>query len=206
MALDVGLPAAEWKAIRSVIGAQRAALKKDDSARAFAFATDGLRNVEILGAPATELARHVPAASIDTALVVQSLHHLHRRPEVFEALARVVRPGGRLLVVEPHHNVRRVARLIRKWIKYYRARAFWSNDINWATHDFLTRREIIGLCRRAGFEPLRVSGYWIPGLGRIVRDPAARFRLERTLGRIPLLRHFAGVLALEAQRSPRAPR
>jgi len=169
-------------------------------------ATDGLRNVEVLGAPATELGRHVPAASIDTALVVQSLHHLHRRPEVFEALARVVRPGGRLLVVEPHHNVRRVARLIRKWIKYYRARAFWSNDMNWATHDFLTRREIIGLCRRAGFEPRRVSGYWIPGLGRIVRDPAARFRLERTLGRIPLLRHFAGVLALEAQRSPRAPR
>ncbi len=108
-------------------------------------ATDGLRNVEILGAPATELGRHVPAASIDTAVVVQSLHHLHRRPEVFEALARVVRPGGRLLVVEPHHNVRRVARLIRKWIKYYRARAFWSNDMNWATHDFLTRREIIAL-------------------------------------------------------------
>src|SRR5882672_10547789 len=40
---DVDLPAAEWKAIRSVIGAQRAALKKDDGARAFAFATDALR-------------------------------------------------------------------------------------------------------------------------------------------------------------------
>ena len=169
-------------------------------------AAEGLGNIEVLGVPATELAAHVPAASIDTALVVQSLHHLHRRPEVFEALARVVRPGGRLLVVEPHHNVRRVARLVRKWIKYYRAPAFWSNDMNWATHDFLTRGEITALCRRAGFEPGRVSGYWIPGLGRIVRDPVARFRLERVIGRIPLVRHFAGVLALEARRSSRAPR
>jgi hypothetical protein len=43
LAPDVDLPAAEWKAIQGVIGAQRAALKKDDGARAFAFATDGLR-------------------------------------------------------------------------------------------------------------------------------------------------------------------
>ena len=43
LAPDVDLPAAEWKAIQGVIGAQRAALKNDDGARAFAFATDGLR-------------------------------------------------------------------------------------------------------------------------------------------------------------------
>jgi hypothetical protein len=40
---DVDLPAAEWKAIQGVISAQQTALKKDDGARAFAFATEGLR-------------------------------------------------------------------------------------------------------------------------------------------------------------------
>jgi ubiquinone/menaquinone biosynthesis C-methylase UbiE len=162
--------------------------------------TDGLSNVEIVGAAAADLPRHVPEASIDTALIIQSLHHLHRRPEVFEALGRVVRPGGQLLMVEPHHNLRRVVRLVRKWVKYYRRQAFWSNEMNWATHDFLTCRELSGLCRHGGFEPPRISGYWIPSLGRLMREPAARFRLERRLGRVSLIRHFAGVLAVEARR------
>ena len=160
----------------------------------------GLGNVEVVEASGTDLSRHVPEASIDTAFVLQSLHHLHRRPEVLEALGRVVRPGGRLLMVEPHHNLRRVGRLVQKWIKHYRARAFWSEEMNWATHDFLTRRELVALCMHGGFESPRISGYWVPGLGRLVPNPAARFRLEQRLGRIPLLRHFTGILAVEARR------
>ena len=50
--------------------------------------------------------RSFPPASVDTAFIIQSLHHLHDRDRVFEALGRVVRPGGRLLMVEPHHNLR----------------------------------------------------------------------------------------------------
>ena len=40
---DPGLPAAEWKMIKDVIGAQVAALKKEDGARAFGFATRSLQ-------------------------------------------------------------------------------------------------------------------------------------------------------------------
>jgi SAM-dependent methyltransferase len=47
-------------------------------------------------------------ASVDSAFILQSLHHFHRRAEVFRALGRVVRPGGRLFVAEPHHNLRRM--------------------------------------------------------------------------------------------------
>ncbi|MDO8479950.1 MAG: hypothetical protein Q7W02_27895 [Candidatus Rokubacteria bacterium] len=42
--------------------------------------------------------------------------------------------------------------------------------MNWATHDGLTHREIAGLCRQG------------------------------CLGRVPVIRHFAGVLAVEARR------
>ncbi len=161
---------------------------------------EGVDNVEVLGAPADELAAVVPAASVDTAFIIQSLHHLHDRERVFEALGRVVRPGGRLLMVEPHHNLRRVARLFRKYLTTYRARPFRSDERNWATHDFLTRGELRALCRTGGFGRPRLSGYWIPYSRRLIPDADRRFRVEGRLGRWPLIRHWAAVLALEARR------
>lgn len=163
---------------------------------------EGVDNVEVLGVPAAELAAVVPAASVDTALIIQSLHHLHDRERVFRALGHVVRPGGRLLMVEPHHNLRRVARLFRKYLATYRAREFWSDERNWATHDFLTRGELRALCRQGGFDRPRLSGYWIPYSRRFVSDAERRFRVEGRLGRWPVFRHWASVLALEARRSP----
>lgn len=166
----------------------------------------GIGNVEVLAASAVELSERLPPASVDSAFLIQSLHHMHRRPEVFEALGRVVRPGGRLLMVEPHHNLRRVARLVRKWLKYYRARDYWSREEAWATHDFLTRGELRALCRHGGFNPPRITAYWIPYTARLVPDPGARFRLESRLGRLPGIRHMAGVLAVETHRSGTASR
>ena len=128
------------------------------------------------------------------------IRHLHRRPEVFASLARAVRPGGRLYLVEPHHNVRRVARLFWKWCTRYRRPAFWRQERHWATHDFLTTREIRRLCADAGFERVAVSGYWIPFTRRFVADPRRRFALETRLGRLPGVRHMAAVLAVEARR------
>ena len=161
---------------------------------------EGVDNVEVLGVPAADLLAVVPAASVDTAFIIQSLHHLHDRERVFEVLGRVVRPGGRLLMVEPHHNLRRAARLFRKYLGVYRARAWWSDERNWATHDFLTRGELRALCRIGGFAPPRFSGYWIPYSRRLIRDPDRRFRVEGRIGRWPVFRHWAAVLAVEARR------
>jgi len=160
----------------------------------------GIANVDVLPASATELPELLPAATVDSAFLIQSLHHMHRRSDVFEALGRVVRPGGRLLVVEPHHNIRRVARLARKWVKYYRMREFWSREQAWGTHDFLTCGELRGLCRHGGFHPPRITGYWFPYASRILPDMDSRFRLESRLGRLPGVRHMAGVLAMETRR------
>jgi len=166
----------------------------------------GIGNVEILEASAAELPDRLPPRSVDSAIVIQSLHHMHRRPEVFEALGRVVRPGGRLLMVEPHHNLRRVARLARNWVRHYRARAYWSREINWGTHDFVTCGELRALCRHGGFARPLITGYWFPYMSRLIPDPGARFRLESRAGRLPVLRHAAGVLAVETHRTGAAPR
>src|SRR5439155_25999293 len=94
-------------AIEPVADLQKVARERCAAAR--------LDNVEVVGATAFDLGAHVPAGSIDSAFLIQSLHHFHRRPEVFAELGRVVRPGGRLYLVEPHHNLRRVGRLARKY-------------------------------------------------------------------------------------------
>jgi SAM-dependent methyltransferase len=161
---------------------------------------EGITNVEAVAAPAEALATCVREGSIDSALVIQSLHHLHRRLALFQALGRAVRPGGRLFIVEPHHNLRRAARLLRHYLTTYRARDFWIDERNWATHDFVTRGELRALCRSGGFEIVRITGYRMPYARRIVPDPMARFQLERALGAVPGVRHFAAVLALEARR------
>lgn len=163
---------------------------------------EGLSNVEILGATALEINRHLGRASIDSAFMIHSLHHFHRRPEVFAALARVVRPGGRLFVVEPHHNIRRVVRLVRKYLTIYRPRGLWRQELKWGTHDFLTIGELRSLCRGSGFGEVRISGYWLPGVRRTLGDDQRRrCRVERELGRVPGLRHFAAELSLEARRT-----
>jgi SAM-dependent methyltransferase len=163
-------------------------------------AREGLDHVKVVGASVFELDDRV-GDGFDSAFVIQSLHHLHRRQEMFKILRRLLRPGGRLFMLEPHHNVRRALRLFRWWLVTYRRPAYWRQERNWATHDFVTRPEIRTLCRRAGFEAVRISGYWMPGFGRLLPDRMRRFRAETVVGRIPGLRHLAGVFAIEARRS-----
>jgi ubiquinone/menaquinone biosynthesis C-methylase UbiE len=160
----------------------------------------GLDHVRVVGATAFDLPNHVGEASVDSAFILQSLHHFHRRDEVFRALGRVVRPGGRLFVVEPHHNLRRVARLFGKYLREYRAPSFWRDERNWATHDFLTRAELRALCRQGGFTDIRMEGYWIPFSRRLIPDPRVRTRWERAASRLPGLRHFSAVVAMTARR------
>ncbi len=163
---------------------------------------EALENVEVVGGSVFDLEGEGRgrAGSFDSAFLIQTLHHLHRRREVFEILYRLLRPGGRLFLLEPHHNVRRMGRLFRSWLTEYRRKEFWTNERNRATHDFVTRRELRSLCRHAGFQNAKLSGYWIPGCKRLFPERGQRFAIERVAGRVPGLRHFASVVAIEARR------
>lgn len=162
---------------------------------------EGLDNVEVVGASLFDPSVHGALGVFDTAFVIQTLHHLHRRPEVFRLLHRRLRPGGRLLLLEPHHNLQRTIRLFRNWRSEYRDKEFWKNELNWATHDFVTRGEVRSLCRDAGFCDVHISGYWMPKFRRLLPSRHRRFIVESIVGRVPGLRHVAAVLAIEACRS-----
>lgn len=206
-ALDLGAGSGYFTTV--IAGRARSVLAVEpvpdmQAALAVRLAEGRIDNVRVVGVKAFELARVVPDASIDSAFIIQSLHHFHRRDEIFRQLGRVVRPGGQLFVVEPHHNVRRVVGLLRSYLAEYRAPAFWQDERNWATHDFCTRGELRALCRAGGFDRVTFRSHWFPLARRAVPDPRRRFRLEGLAGCLPLLRHFAGVLAMTARRRPAA--
>jgi len=46
------------------------------------------------------LANDLPAGAFDAAIAIESLSHMPDKPRVFAELARVVRPGGRVVVVD----------------------------------------------------------------------------------------------------------
>src|SRR5260370_27215110 len=70
----------------------------------------GTTNVEILAASAAELPDRLPPHSVDSAFLIQSLHHMHRRAEGCGAPGRGGRPGGGRPVGERHPHLRPVAR------------------------------------------------------------------------------------------------
>ncbi len=145
-------------------------------------AEPGVANIRPLGVGVHDLSAHVAEASIDSAFVRQSLHHVHRR-------------------VEPHYNLRRAARLFKDYLRWYRRPEFWRAEANWTTHDFLTRRELRSLCRAGGLTDVRISTYWFPYARRVLPNPARRLAVERALGRVPVVRHIAAVLGMEATRT-----
>ena len=111
--------------------------------------------------------------------------------------------GDRLFMIEPHHSLGRAARLLRPDPKTYRAREFWTDKRNRATHDCVTRGEVRARCPRGGFDEVRIRGFairgsWIPGARPMVADPLPRFGPENALGSVRGRCRFAALAAVEA--------
>lgn len=95
----------------------------------------------------TAYALHAATDTFDAVVVLHVLHHLADRPRAWAEWARVLKPGGRLVLVEPRHTWRRAARLGYVWATEYRTTR---DPSTYATHDYCTRREIRALCGGAG--------------------------------------------------------
>lgn len=120
----------------------------------------------------------LPANSIDLIIMRYVMEHLERPLAAMREIARVLRPGGKLLVLTPNrrHYVSQIARLTPDWFhRWYLGRRGYSGEDNFPT---LYRANTPGVLRklaeRVGLRltelemcegpPGYLSGFWLPFL------------------------------------------
>ena len=71
-----------------------------DEASLKQIATQGFDNVEIIVAAPDD--PKLPSASVDTIFFSNVLHHIDERPAYYAKLARALKPGGRIVIIDFH--------------------------------------------------------------------------------------------------------
>ena len=162
------------------------------------------------------LANGLPDGGYDAAIAIESLSHMADKPRVFGELARVVRPGGRVVIVDWLAR-ERPRRLERRFLLDPIAREGHLPALH-AASDYAALLRASGL-EVTGFEDLTrravrtwaVVAHRLPGV--LARDPrlAAKAWPERaflaSLARIPLAERLGAMrlcLLTADRRSPRA--
>jgi len=149
--------------INNVRARRRIAVDANESARSAAAP-----GVEFVHAPSTDLAA-IAAASIDVAFVSNFFEHLPSTDDLLRTLGelwRVLRPGGRLLVIQP--NIRLVPGRYWDFIDH---------------HLPLTERSLVEALEMTGLEPVEVRPRFLPYTTK-VRVPKAPWLLRLYL-RLP---------------------
>ncbi len=166
---------------------------------------ENISNVDLKTISVFDIDKFVKKDSVDTIFLIRTLHHLHRRTKIFKMLHSLLKPKGKLFLVEPSHNLERILKLSFRFLKEARNsknfKQFYEEKHNWATHDFLTQREFIFLAKNCGFKTIKVCSYWIPFVRYLSPTPMSRFKIENILGRMPFLSCFGRVLFFLASKS-----
>ncbi|MBX5453068.1 MAG: class I SAM-dependent methyltransferase [Acidobacteriia bacterium] len=128
------------------------------------------------------------AATFDLVLAVTVLCFIEDAAPVFREMARVLRPGGKLVVGE-----------LGKWSSWALARRVraWCGSALWARARFRSRRELIGLAQQAGLEVETIRGAIYYPRVRVLARLCARW--DAALGRLTTF--GAAFLALAARKT-----
>lgn len=130
-----------------------------------------------------DIARHPPELEgrFDMVLGFFTLHHVHDLAECFEGAARVLRPGGRVVFLEPN-----------AWNPLFYLQILITPGMSWEGDKGITRmrtRLVFSAMRRAGFEGLALTrfGFFPPLLANRPWGRRLEFLLERFPPWRPLL-------------------
>jgi ubiquinone/menaquinone biosynthesis C-methylase UbiE len=121
----------------------------DHSSEMIRFARDFIGpapDVELLAANAKHTT--LPDRSADTVLMVGALHHMTELDLVMAEMLRILRPGGRLICIEPHRENPVIQAL--RWLRT-KIDADYSPD-----QHFFTREELFNLLREYGFQDTKL--------------------------------------------------
>ncbi len=106
----------------------------------------------------------------DAVILLSAVHHIPNRVELFQAIDRMLPPGGRVLAVDPSHYWPRIRVLLRKMrTGPHLTKAFRADRSHLSTHHFCTLGEYRKICREIA--SLRIEDWhvlqqagWIPRL------------------------------------------
>jgi len=87
----------------------------------------------------------------DAIILMNTLHHIPDRGELFAKLHDTLRPGGRILCVDPSHYLSRLRQLIGKILSPGYVKKMVAGARNVGTHHFCTLGESRKLARQTGF-------------------------------------------------------
>jgi SAM-dependent methyltransferase len=184
--LDIGCGDGEFALDLAARGARVTGIDASQKMIAAARARPGAREVAFEVAAAERLP--FPAESFDLAVAITILCFVADAAPVFLEIARVLRPGGRLVIGE-----------LGKWSSWAAARRIrgWAGSAVWARARFRTRRELMNLAEAAGLsvETVRGAVFYprVAALGRLVAP------FDRQLGRLTTI--GAAFIALSARKS-----
>lgn len=136
----------------------------------------------------------VPAEVFDSAAICSAVHHIPDRDELFRQLGARLRPGGRILAVDPTHYLLQIRKIIRKIMTPgHLAQAIGlAQRSQLGTHAMCQLAEYRKIARHTGFKITRAEFSDQP---RCVR----RWR-ERGLPLGPMWRWFSQEILVELER------
>jgi SAM-dependent methyltransferase len=114
---------------------------------------------------------------VDAVLFSSSLHHIPDRLAVFEHLAKIVRPGGWVVCIEPAHYLPRLRHLWKKLCKPGYLDNMTSSISSLSTHHFCTYGEFAKLAKRSGSFRIVEHGYGGHGKALVAKLLNKLFRM-----------------------------
>ena len=113
----------------------------------------------------------------DAIIMMNTLHHIPNRGELFTKLHQMLRPGGLIICVDPSHYISRIRQLIGKILLPGYVEKMVTGTRNVSTHHFCTLGESRKLAGKTGFRivDIRYDAAWKFIPVRLLNRPAIIF-------------------------------
>lgn len=148
----------------------------------------------------------------DLILLAHAVHHIPDREELFRQLKKRLKPGGRIVCIDPTHYIPRLRVLTEKFFffghasfKFHRKE---TDGEKFITHHFCTRREYKKICRSVGGLSVEKEAYFhyemmFESLFRKLSHVLPKlWRLESALRRWSRFRWMSGIMVAVIRRDP----
>lgn len=153
---------------------------------------ENLKNISIINKNIYDLNS---SKKYDTILFISTLHHIPFRLELFKQLTPLLKKEGRIILIEPHHNVFRKFKLFRDYLFKYRKMDLSNNMLLWGGHDFISFEECNYYASKLN---LYLSRYFTFRCWPLffIKNNEVRKTIELFIGSIPVIKRLQNSIVI----------